>query len=222
MIDATALTLALRNRAIGTVAATTGSISISATATGYARATGSFLDDGFAKGMEVKGAGFSAAANNAYGVIEAVTALAMTIGGGRTVEASATRSVSAGLPETRFWENLSANRISGRPYIEEALVPSPGRLLTTSPVGGTVEESGSYILRFYGLSGEGLSGLRKLVSAVQARFTPGTQIALTGAMLKINSEFTPYQGQVLRIEGGWSAIVLTIPYRAWSTNLVTA
>lgn len=60
---------------------TTGSTALSATSTGYARAAGSFLADGFAVGMLVSGAGFTTPGNNAPKVLTAVGALTMSAPG---------------------------------------------------------------------------------------------------------------------------------------------
>jgi hypothetical protein len=57
----------------------TGSISMSATATGYARASGDFVDDGFTVGMWIDASGFATAANNGRSVITAVDATTITV-----------------------------------------------------------------------------------------------------------------------------------------------
>src|SRR6185503_14232379 len=105
MIDTTAATLALRNRAIGLVVCTTGSTSLSATTTGYHRAAGSFITDGFQPGMETLPSGWSVTGNNARCVITQVTASDLTIDGGRSVEAAGSgKTIAVGLPGIRIWE----------------------------------------------------------------------------------------------------------------------
>jgi hypothetical protein len=59
--------------------ATTGTVSLSATATGYARTAGSFVTDGFAVGQQVTASGFTNSANNGSSVVSAVTATALTV-----------------------------------------------------------------------------------------------------------------------------------------------
>ena len=59
--------------------ATTGATSLSATATGYARASGSFTTNGFAVGQQIIASGFTNAANNGSSIITAVTATALTV-----------------------------------------------------------------------------------------------------------------------------------------------
>lgn len=71
---------------------TTGSASLSATATGYARAAGSFITNGIQVGDEITASGFATAANNGRSVVIAVTAttIDVTKTGGTTAEAAAT------------------------------------------------------------------------------------------------------------------------------------
>ena len=57
--------------------ATTGTTTISATATGYSRASGSFLTDGFEVGQTVNSSGFGGSGYNGKSVISAVDALTM-------------------------------------------------------------------------------------------------------------------------------------------------
>ena len=58
---------------------TTGSTSLSATATGYARASGSFISDCFRVGMEITASGFTDPANNGTSVITAMNATSLTV-----------------------------------------------------------------------------------------------------------------------------------------------
>ena len=84
---------------------TTGLITMSGTSTGYARATGSFLADGFLVGMSIAGAGFAAASGNngtprssraalPNTVITAVSALTITCPGCSVDAAAAGRSLT--------------------------------------------------------------------------------------------------------------------------------
>lgn len=57
--------------------ATTGTTTISATATGYSRAAGSFLTDGFAVGQTVTASGYAGSGFNGKSIVTAVTALTM-------------------------------------------------------------------------------------------------------------------------------------------------
>jgi hypothetical protein len=63
----------------GSFIVTTGSTAMSATATGYERPAGSFLDEGFAVGQTVTASGFANAANNGQSVITSVDDNTMTV-----------------------------------------------------------------------------------------------------------------------------------------------
>lgn len=58
---------------------TTGSVSLSATATGYARTSSSFITNGFAVGQTIVASGFTNAANNGTSLITGVTATRLTV-----------------------------------------------------------------------------------------------------------------------------------------------
>jgi hypothetical protein len=70
----------------------------SATATGYARSTGSFITNGFAVGDEITASGFTTTANNGRSTITAVTATALTVTktGGTTAEAACNVTTTPG------------------------------------------------------------------------------------------------------------------------------
>lgn len=220
MVDLLAVHLALRNRALSLVAATTGSMSLSATTTGYARAAGSFVTDGFVVGQEITPAGFAA---NTVDVLTGVSALALTTKNARAAEGAAGgRSIVVGLPALRAWENVTLIPITGRPYFEEDFVPATSELLTMPSQGGTVEETGLYVLKIYGLSNTGISALRKTVDALKRLFAPGTVLTAGTDTVRMRADVATQTGQILPLEGGWSVLVLTIPWRATSLNVIAA
>jgi hypothetical protein len=109
----------------------TGTTSLSATATGYARASGSFITNGFVVGQQITASGFTNAANNGRSTITAVTATALTVTKDTptVVEAAATGRRLLG--DSR----VAVSRPTGSP----ALVPEAsgaGRFLVT-PTGIT-------------------------------------------------------------------------------------
>jgi hypothetical protein len=223
VIDSGLALLALRARVLAAVSATTGSTTLSATTSGYARSSGSFVTDGFKLGMEVLGAGFSNSANNAYGVISSVSALALGISGGRLTESSASgKTVSAGLPFGKAWEGVEFTPTSGRPYIEESFVPASSRVWTFPADGGHVRETGLYVIRWYGISGTGPS-VRAAVDALKVQLSPGTGLTLSdGSTVRVRADTGPYTGELRRIEGGWSVLTLTVPWMSEATNAVAA
>lgn len=92
--------------------ATTGTTTLSATSTGYTRASGSFITDGFAVGQVVTASGFSAAGFNGSSIVTGVVALELTttpIDGTHGTEAGdgdelivASESIAAGLTRRSF------------------------------------------------------------------------------------------------------------------------
>lgn len=220
MLDLTATTLALRNRAVSLMVATTGSTTLSATATGYARTAGSFVTDGFCVGMEITPAGF---ATNTVDIITGVTATDLTTKNARAVEVAASgRTISVGLPALRAFENVDFTPVSGRPYVEEDFIAATNTLLTTNASSGTLEETGLYVLKWYGLSNYGVSALRKSVDALKALFAPGTTVAVGSNTVRVRADVGPFTGQILPQDGGWSVLTLTIPWRAFSQNAIAA
>jgi hypothetical protein len=208
--------LTLRARLLTLSVATTGSTNLSATATGYARESGSFLTDGFAVGLEVTPTGFP---QTARGVITAVSAADLTISGGRTVAAVAgSRSLAVSLPEWVAWDNVAVVPVAPNPYAEEEYVPATRTVKTFPAIGGRVEDRGLYVVRWYAKQGFGVAALRKPADAVLALFAPGTTIAVAGAnSLKVGLNPGPWAGAIRSDGGGWSVIVVTIPW--WWSNI---
>lgn len=216
MIDTDALHLAFRARALSLVVCTTGSINMSATATGYARATGSFVTDGFYVGMEITPGGF---ASNPVDVVLAVADDEITTRDGRAAEAAADgRSLSVLIPEARAFDQDQFTPTGAKPYVDEYLVPGPSSLVTTAADHGKVEETGLYIFKWYHLSGFGSSGIRKTGDALKALFTPGTVIGPA----RVRTDVSAQNGQLIPTTGGWSVLTLTVPWRARTVNAATS
>lgn len=239
MIDTTATAqLPMRARLIATTVCTTGSTTLSATTTGYARASGSFVTDGFSVGMEVTASGFSTAGNNGTGVITMVSALAMSVtktalstttdgkptiiaGTATATEAAAAaRTILARPPQLRAYDNVPVVPTVGSPYLEEDFIPATNTLRSFPANGGVVEETGLYVLKIFGISGTGISSIRKVVNVIKAQFSSGT--TFSSGVVRVRNDPGPYAGQITPIDGGWSYVVLTIPWRATSTNAVAA
>jgi hypothetical protein len=220
MLSHLASHLALRNRALGLVVCTTGSATLAATATGYSRTSGSFLTDGFDVGMEIVPTGFAA---NTVDIVTAVTAHSLSVQEPRAVEAAhAGRTISVGLPVLRAWENVDFTPVGGRPYVEEEYVPATNRLVTFPASGGQLEETGLFLLKWYGLSAVGISALRTSVDALKALYAPDTVLVAGSNTVRCRSDLGAYCGQIIPIAGGWSVLVLTVPWLARSTNVIAA
>lgn len=236
MLDHLVSLLALRNRALTLASPTTGSTSLSVTTTGYARAAGSFITDGFAVGMEIAASGFTTAANNGAGVVTAVAAGTLTVdaytvtlgvtgytAASRTLATEAAdvgRTISVGLPAMRAWENSVFVPVAGKPYVEEDYLPGPAEQITLGPL-GEIEVLPQYILKLYGLAGKGITPLYKASDALLALFAPRTALTLsTGDVLRVRTNPAPYRSQLLPSEPGWSVVVVTVPLRAESANTI--
>lgn len=214
--------LAIRTRAATLVVATTGSATLSATSTGYARSTGSFVTDGFLVGQEVAPTGFT---QTTPGIITAVAALALSIEGGRAVQsAGAARSLVAGLPTLRAWENEQLTVPNGRWYVTDEWVPGAPPVIKTWPTRtGRFQEDPLSIWTFYGLTGTGISAIRAAVFAFKKLFAAGTHVSLSdGTSIDVRGDTSIRSGQIIRIDGGWSYCQVTIPFRASTRNAIAA
>lgn len=217
MISEVAMQLALRAKALTLSVATTGVMSLSATSTGYARTTGSFLDDGFAPGMEVTPAGFSA---NTPRVITAVSALALTVSGAVTPQVAAGgRSLTVGLPSSRAWENVAFQPTAGVPWVREEFIPGPSQQITIGPF-GELEATPMYALYVNVPAETGLTG-KRYVDALRVLFAPRTEIPLsTGDTLRVRADTGPYAGPLQQSQPGFAVQPLTIPLRLRTPNSI--
>lgn len=220
MVDTTALQLALRTRLATLVVATTGSVALSATASGYARAAGSFIDDGMAVGMEIAPAGF---ASNPTDVITAITAGTVTTASARSAEAAAAaRSLTSGLPVLRGGDNARFEPVPGRPYIEAELVPATTTQRTAPASNSHIEETGLYVVRWYGLANKGSTAIRRSVDAIKRLFAPGTAFVIGGDAVRVRGNPGPQAGQILPQDGGFAVCTVTIGWIANSRNAIAA
>lgn len=234
MLDHDVIQLALRQRLLTLVVATTGSTSLSATATGYARGTGSFVSDGFARGMEVAASGFG---TNGVSVITSVSALNLGVSrlvlttnaeGAQVVTrppmvvegAAAGRSLVAGLPSLRAWENARFDRVTGQPYVEEQYIPGPETMRTDS-YAGLLELTPMYSPRIFAPANRGISADGNYADAIRRLFTPGTTMTLaTGEQLIVRGDVAAFRGQRAQSDPpGWSVIPITIPLRVTTVSV---
>lgn len=217
MIDNLAYQLALRSRALTLSVATTGVVTLSATATGYARTVGSFYTDGFWPGMELVPAGF---ATNTPRVITGVTALTITVSGAVTAEVAAGgRSLTVGLPSNRAWENVALTPTTGVPYVEEQYLPGPVAQVTLGPL-GELEALPQYVLLFHLPSSTGLTVIR-YTDALLRLFAPRTAITLAnGDVVRVRSDVGPSVGQLQQSQPGFAVKPIAIPLRVRTANIV--
>lgn len=218
MINHLAIQLALRAKLLTfPTIATTGSATLSATATGYARLTGSFITDGFYPGFEVAPSGFT---QTEVGTVIGVTALALTIFEGRTVQSSASgRTLSVGLPSMRQWENVAFTPVPMKPFIEEQYAPGPTGKFTLGAL-GQLELLPMYFPRIHVPAGYDISAGAAYADTLLTLFAPGTAIAVGSDTLRVRGDSGPYRGQAIQSEPGFSVVPVNVPLRMYTTNSV--
>lgn len=217
-----AVDLAFRTRLAALVVCTTGTTTLAATATGYSRTTGSFVADGFAVGMELTPSGF---ASGAPGLVTAVFPLTLAVGGPRGPQAAASgRSLTVGLPAFVVYENGPPFApTQGRQYVELELVEQPSQLRSFPAAGGTREDAGVYVVRWYAIAGYGRLGLARCTDAVKALFAPGTTFAaLDGSVVRVRGDTGPSASQLQNRPAGFALIAVSIPWRRYAANAVVA
>lgn len=211
MLDNYAYQLALRARALTLSVVSTGSISLSATATGYARVAGSFLADGFAAGMEVTPSGF---ASNPVATITDVTTLTMTVADARAVEGAAGgRVLSVGLPLTRAWENKTLPNdqpVPGKPYVVEQYIPGPSKQVTLGAL-GDIETTPMYALHIHVPAANGIGAASRYADSLIRLFAPRTAIAVGTDVLRVRSDVGPFRGQLVQSSPGFAVVPFTAP-----------
>lgn len=218
MIDHYAIQLALRTKLLTLSAATTGSASLAATATGYSRSTGSFLTDGFAPGMEITGSGFTASANNAAKTLTAVAALTLTCAG-CSVEAAGTRTIAAGLPAYRAWENVAYEPTAGVPYVTEAYLPGPMSRQTLGTY-GELEAMPTYVVRVNVPENTGIGAASQYADALLTLFAPGTAMTVGSDTLRVRADVAPFRGQLLPVAPGFVSVSVSVPLRLRTANSI--
>jgi uncharacterized protein DUF4128 len=209
-LDTNAAVSALRARAMTLSVATTGAATLSATATGYARTTGSFIADGIMVGMEVVPGGFT---QTDPGFVTEVSALALRISGGRAVQAAgAGRTLSVGLPPHRAWENETFKPIDGRWHVEEDSIPGDTRVLAFG-TGAPMDEDPQYRLKLFSPAGWGSEAITRVADALLALYAPRTVFTLAGGdALRVRDNPAPFRSR-LGVSEGRAMIAVTVPLR---------
>lgn len=226
MIDSSAALLALRARALTLVAATTGSTTIAATATGYHRTDGgSFVTDGFCAGQEITVSGFAANGTRviAHGDLATVTASDLTTTTSQTVEAvAAGRTIKVLLPAGRAWINKSYTPVTGSPYLQEAFRVSTHQVYSAPASNGEARETGLYVLTWHGIDNTGTTGILKPCESLRALFAPGTKMTAGSNTVRVRTDIGPAALEVIPEGNGWAACQVQVSWEAYSTNVIAA
>ena len=211
MINHYAIQKALRVKLQTLSVCTTGSVTLSVTATGYARTTGSFLTDGFVPGLEVSGTSFAVSGNNTAKTISSVSALTLTCPG-CTVETATTATLASLLPTHCAWENIDIEPTTGRPWVEEQYIPGPMQKITLGAL-GQLEVLPIYAPKIYVPAGLGVGAARKYADALLTLFAPSTALTVANHTVVVGNVPAPYSGQLLQASPGWAVVPVTIPLR---------
>lgn len=128
------------------------------------------------------------------------------------------------LPAARAWENVDFTPTEGADYVEENYVPGTAPVLrTTMAQGGTVEETGLYVVKWYTVAGAGIGTIDDGVTALLALFAPGTVITISdGSVLHIRGDVGPSRSQLLQATEGYAVVTVTLPWIARTINAVAA
>jgi hypothetical protein len=85
-------------------------------------------------------------------------------------------------------ENVPFNPPALDPYSEEDFVPATNQLLSVTSDNGTRQVTGQYVLRWFGVKGDGTDAMNAGISALLSRFGTGLTIAASdGTQIVIGS-----------------------------------
>jgi hypothetical protein len=223
MLDHIAAQEALRTLAETLVVARTGTMSLGASTSGYTRASGSFVTDGFAAGMEITPVGFP---TNAPVIVKSVAPLLLsTVTPLAAVSAAGSRSIIDTIPADREWENTQnpgTTTVATRPKISDQWVPATSSSTGAPSRISTVTDTGLYVLTWFGLGNKGKLALRSEIQALKELYPPGLKIPVGDADLRITGNPGPLAGQLIPLDNGYTAVTLRIPWRAVSANVIPA
>ncbi len=176
---------ALEAHLAATVLLDTGSRDdIAATSTGYSRAAGSFVTDGFRVGDTVQPDGF---ADTTPSIVLAVSDGVLVVDRTVTPEAAgAAVSIAVVLPERRRFEGQPFVRPKDKPWLRALLRPASAPLVAFG-TGGILRHQGSLIVELVEPvdSGRGLARLERLAAGLRERFTPGLRLQRDGLEVRV-------------------------------------
>ena len=218
MLDHAACSHAIHTQAATLAVVTTGSVSLGATATGFTRATGSFVTDGFLVGMEVTPSGF--ALNTTPVVIVGVTDTALNTLDATSAESAASgRTLTVGYP-TVASENITFTPTPNRWYVNEQYLPGPGQQVEFGP-GAALEIRPTMVFQVFGIANTGPEALYKVADGLLALFPPHQALPLaTGDVARVRTDVMPFRGQLQAATPGWSVVPVTVPLRVRTPNSI--
>lgn len=124
----------------------------------------------------------------------------------------------ADLPTDKAWENVHFEPTTGQPFLEEEYVPATQTLRGLTP-GGVVEDTGIYVIRWYGIQNTGISAIRNGVQSILTAFRPGLSISASdGAVIRIRGNPAPFTSQLRNTDAGRAVVTISIPFRVYTHN----
>lgn len=219
MIKHHAIQLALEQRLLTLLVCTTGSTTLSASVTGYARSAGSFIADGFGVGMELVASGFANPANNGVKLVTGVSALAITCAGTVVETAAAGRTLTVGAPSTTAYENIDYEPVTSRPFFEPQYLGGPQTQVTVGP-GGDVELRPLFVVQVHVAQNVGEVAASRYADALLDHFPPRLELPADGHVVRVHWNPAPFRGQILRLENGFSFVSVSVPLWVRSPNVI--
>jgi hypothetical protein len=178
------LRAALETHLAGTELLSTGTRGdLAASATGYVRASGSFVADGFRPGDTVRPDGF---ADTRPAIVLAVSDLALVVDRDVTPEAAPpAASLAVILPERRRFEGQPFVRPKNKPWLRAGLRPAAAPLVAFGG-GGLVRQEGAFVVELFEPvdAGRGLARIERLAAGLRARFAPGQRLSRDGHVVR--------------------------------------
>jgi hypothetical protein len=129
-------------------------------------------------------------------------------------------SAVAELPTLRAWENVDFTPSATQPSVSEEMGQSSDRLLSGTAANGTVETTGLYVVKLFGIAGRGDADIREIVTAIKTAFPIGAGTTALDSVdtLRIEGDAGYDVSQILSIGHGKSQCTLTIPWLAYWRN----
>jgi len=131
---------------------------------------------------------------------------------------------ASGLPDAshRAWENDDFSAPVDEVYIKDEFVPAAATLHTIT-ANGVLERNGLYIVTWVGLANTGDDDVLAGADAILAVFPPGLgSPMMSGLTLRIRGDVAPFAGQVINDANARACCQITVPWRVYSLNAVSA
>lgn len=188
------------------VAVASDPLTLGATTNGYTRADGgSFIDDGFKKGMEVLGEDFTKTQNNGPRTITSVTDSLLSCPGCVAESAGTGKALSVGFPSRRARTNVRfQDRLIGNAYTDEAYMPGPTLQISNNE--GEIEVQPMYVTRFWIPADTDIDAIGAYVDSLINHYLPLNglpTIITTDDSVKVRSRLNvkPFASQCINMDG---------------------